>query len=316
MTVITTDTGQQYQTAGALKTATGIIVGGLSGHAIYNSSNRLIYENFEKYRNTIQKDEFANIAQEAFQKSGLPEKGVTFLTEANDENIIKVFDAVLEKISVFLKKCKNFYKNNPKALEKIKSKEKDASVKLFKDIYNKSKNNSFFSSAGNIIMCDLKNWSYAAFHEMGHAMNANGNKLAKIPLKLLNLKSLAPVIGIIALLKREKTEGEQPKGFWDKTTTFIKNNAGILAFSTFIPILTEETIASIRGYKLAKKYLSPEQLKKIGTFQKKALLTYIGTAVAAGVGTFLASKIRDAFSKPKELTYFDTVYTRTPYINN
>ena len=56
-------------------------------------------------------------------------------------------------------------------------------------------------------------------------------------LKAGNIISLCllPVIFLVGLLKNKKASEEETKGNFDKTTDFIKNNAGKLVFLGFIP---------------------------------------------------------------------------------
>lgn len=104
-----------------------------------------------------------------------------------------------------------------------------------------------------------------------------------------------------ALFKNEKVDGEEPKGFWDKTTTFIKNHCGKIAFIGMLPALAEEAMASVKGLKLAKGILSPEHLNKLKVFSAKAWLTYLGVAVGSGLAVHIASSIRDKIAAPKEI---------------
>ncbi|MBQ2611149.1 hypothetical protein IJF81_02015, partial [bacterium] len=84
-------------------------------------------------------------------------------------------------------------------------------------------------------------------------MNANLSKFGKILQKCRPMALLAIPVSQIALWKTKKAPGEEPKNGLDKTTTFIKNNAGKLTFLAFLPTLLEEGLASVKGNKLAKK---------------------------------------------------------------
>jgi hypothetical protein len=82
------------------------------------------------------------------------------------------------------------------------------------------------------IMINTDKLGSAAFHEMGHALNASGSKAMKALVIGRHISArFVPVILAIGLLKSKKKDGEKPEGILDKTTTFIKNNAGKLAFA-------------------------------------------------------------------------------------
>ena len=100
------------------------------------------------------------------------------------------------------------------------------------------------------------------------------------------------------IIKNKKAEGEQPKGFWDKTTTFIKNNAGKLTFATTLPMIFEEAIASFKGESFAKKLLSPELFKKVKLQNRTGLLSYIALGIFSGISAMLAVKVRDRIAQP------------------
>ena len=108
---------------------------------------------------------------------------------------------------------------------------------------------------------------------------------------------------MIAICKRPKAEGEHPKGFFDKATTFIKNNVGKLSFAAMLPIVAEEAIATMRGNKLAKQLLSPENFKKVAKCNMYGAATYVLSAVAMGVGAWAANKVADKFLAPKKMEY-------------
>lgn len=144
---------------------------------------------------------------------------------------------------------------------------------------------------------------WAAFHEMGHALNNMTPGVGKMLRKLRGAGGiLASLVFFTGLLKRKKVEGEKPQGAWDKATTFVKNNCGKLAFLGMTPMLLEEGLASIKGAKLAKSLLSPEQFKALNKLYGKAWLSYVGIAVGAGVATFVSSKIRDKIAEPTKIS--------------
>ena len=112
---------------------------------------------------------------------------------------------------------------------------------------------------------------------------------------------LGGLLVTVALFKRKKVEGEEPNGFFDKTTTFIKNNIGKLTLATFVPIVAEELMATYRGNKMAKKVLSPELFQKVQKTNRFGAATYITSAIAVSLAAVIGSKVRDAIAKPKEI---------------
>ena len=136
--------------------------------------------------------------------------------------------------------------------------------------------NAIFLPKTNEVAVNIEKLGTAAFHEMGHAVNHNFSKFWKGMQKLRIPCGIAGgLFGTVALFKRKKVEGEEPKGFFDKTTTFIKNNVGKLTLAAFAPIVAEELMATYRGNKMAKKVLSPELFKKVQKTNRFGAMTYI-----------------------------------------
>lgn len=158
--------------------------------------------------------------------------------------------------------------------------------------------NAFCSPLTRDIMVNMDKLSGASFHEMGHALNASGSKAIKtLAIGRHITKALVPVILAIGLLKPKKKEGQEPNGIIDKTTTFIKNNAGKLTFAALIPTLAEEGLASIRGGQIAKKVLNPKLLKKINRNNFLAWTTYLAGALITTGAIALSIKIRDKIAQ-------------------
>lgn len=158
--------------------------------------------------------------------------------------------------------------------------------------------NAFCSPLTRDIMINTDKLGSAAFHEMGHALNASGSKAMKTLVIGRHISSkFVPVILAIGLLKSKKKDSEKPEGILDKTTTFIKNNAGKLAFASLVPMLTEEGLASIRGAKIAKKVLDPKLLKSVNKYNFLAWTTYFAGALITSGAVTLAVKIRDKIAE-------------------
>lgn len=170
------------------------------------------------------------------------------------------------------------------------------------EMFATGKNAAYVPGSKKIIMPADK-LSGAVFHEIGHAKNANLSKIGKLLQKGIMLPLLAAPIALIALWKTKKAEGEQATGVVDKTTDFIKNNAGKLTFATFLPMLIEEAMATFKGNKMAKTFLKPELFKKIAKGNALAYMTYLLGAVATGAGVFVATKVKDSIASRKEVEF-------------
>ena len=172
---------------------------------------------------------------------------------------------------------------------------RDNKVKLSKQIKSVAEGkNAFCSPITRDIMVNTDKLSSASFHEMGHALNATGSKaIQALAVGRHVTKLFIPIILAIGLLKPKKKDGEKPQGIIDKTTTFIKENAGKLTFAALIPTLAEEGLASIRGGKLAKQVLDPKLLKKVNKGNMLAWTTYLAGALVTSGAVAFATKVRD-----------------------
>lgn len=157
---------------------------------------------------------------------------------------------------------------------------------------------AFYDSVTKQITINTDKISIAGFHEAGHAMNAISGKVGKFLSKLRwPGRTAAVYLGYVAMFSRPKPK-EAPKDSMD----FLKDNCGKLAFACMLPTVFEEGIASWKGLKLAKKTgLSDSLVKNMRKLYGKALLTYIGHAVATGLAVGAASMIMDKFTRPKKV---------------
>lgn len=158
--------------------------------------------------------------------------------------------------------------------------------------------NAYFNPKNKHVCINTDKISIAGFHELGHAMNDISGKMGKFLSKLRwPGRTAAIYLGYVALFSRNKPK-EAPKNKLD----FIKDNCGKLAFACMLPTVFEEGMASYKGVKLARKTgLSEPLIKNMKKLYGKALLTYIGHAVATGLAVGAASIIMDHFTRPKKL---------------
>ena len=140
----------------------------------------------------------------------------------------------------------------------------------------------------------------SGFHELGHAMNHLNSKTGRF-LQMLRKPGyiLAGIMASVALISRKKPEGEK-RNFGE----IIQDNCGKIAFISLLPTVIEESMASYKGIKLAKESgLSENLVKNLKKFYGKALLSYGGYALVAGLSVFAASKITEIFTRPKKIEY-------------
>ena len=146
----------------------------------------------------------------------------------------------------------------------------------------------------NTIILDTKKIGYSGFHEIGHSLN----KFSKTGKILQKMRTPVQLIGtaipiMTALLTNKRTDDNPPANTWQKTTSFIKENAGKLVTLSFVPIIAEEIMATVKGNKLAKEFLPKNIVKQVAKSNAFGAATYIGTAVFAGLAAFAGNTVRD-----------------------
>lgn len=140
--------------------------------------------------------------------------------------------------------------------------------------------------------------SISAFHEAGHAMNHLQSRWGNFLQKLrIPGYTVAGLMGTVALFTRKKPK-ENDGGALD----FVQNNCGKIAFAALLPTVVEEALASKKGIQLARAGgLNEAGIKNLKKFYGKALMSYIGYAVATGLSVFTASKIMDHYTRPQRI---------------
>ena len=205
-----------------------------------------------------------------------------------DENLV---NRILNKTGLSKKgvKLNNFAKGAPIALDPI-------SEKMISAIKNGK--NAAYNPVDKTVMVNLEKAGGTVFHEIGHAINANKSKFWRALQKVRPVAMFAPLaLFLTAILKSKKAEGEKAVGFWDKTTTFIKENVGKLTTLAMLPILAEELRATAVGNKLAKAVLKPEQFKQVVKSNKIGAVSYAAVALLSGFSAMFATKVRDKVAK-------------------
>ncbi len=150
-------------------------------------------------------------------------------------------------------------------------------------------------SAKNTILVNRNKAPMLTFHELGHAFNFNDStfwksvqKTRKSPVVLASIFALTPT-----LTKEEKPQKEKALTKTQKIKNNIRKMSPFLAFISMLPILSEEMMASIRGYSWAKslldKNLSKKVLKTNVVIYTSYLLSALGFSLMAAVG----KKVKD-----------------------
>lgn len=158
--------------------------------------------------------------------------------------------------------------------------------------------NAYYQPSTKNIVINTDKISIAGFHEAGHALNDLKGKVGKLLSKMRwPGRVAAGLMGYVALFQRTKPK-EAPRDGMD----VVKDNCGKIAFACMLPTVLEEGMASYKGVKLARKTgLAEPLIKNMKKLYGKALLTYIGQAVATGLAIGTASKIMDYYSRPKKI---------------
>lgn len=288
-----------------IKPTTGVVLAGVVGgyatkalasNVATSVSSSICSKKFNKITKAlseIDKNSLTKASKDVFETSKLADKGVElikadFCKTAKGTNKSLILDIVKKEVdNGVLKHC-------PQKL-------KDGMIKNYMSQI-KNGQNAFFMPVTNKIVLPKIGCESAVFHEMGHAMNANLSKFGKYLQKCRPLTIIADVMFLIALLKTKKEKDEKPKGFVDKTTDFIKNNVGKLSFLAFVPAILEEGLASYKGEKLAKNFLSADLMKKVVKTNRIGLFSYTCVALVTALAARLGVQIRDemAHKQPAE----------------
>lgn len=234
-----------------------------------------------------------SLIDDVFEKSGLKEKGISIVHMDKDNKNTVLRDMFCRKDSDSkIGQAGNYFK---RVRNRKRNKNFQKSMSYVAEGYN-----SCFIYKKSAILINAKKLGVVVFHEMGHALNRNK------PLRKLLVKYKTPVLQIcpplilaVGLAKNKKDKSEAPKNILDKTTDFVKNNAGELSALCYVPTITEEAIASINAIKIAKGVLDKTRLKKMCKYNAFAFSTYLAGAALSGLTTAGAVYIRDKIAQPK-----------------
>jgi len=247
------------------------------------------YFNEHLDKNTLK--EVQTAGEKVLEKTGLKNKGLV-IYDADKMNIQDYYKDIwgVKKLKIF--PSKSLFKS---IIDYWKIKKFDGRF------YSVKNGNNAFCTINNKILVNKNSiMAFSIPHEIGHALNFNDKGITRFlqKSKVIPKKyKLFPIIFLTSLFKNKKEEGEKTTGVFDKITTFIKDNCGKLTFITFLPTLAEEGLASVKGLKFAKEFLSPKNFKYMKNFYSIAWSTYFASALSMSLGVAAASKVTDSMKE-------------------
>ena len=295
MTTIITDNGQ-YKTPGFWTTAGAVIVGSAAQSAVANSNKCIARPILKKMKEASQSCDNKTLRaaiNDAFINSNLFKNGVELL----DVKLLKNNNA--DELAANKELREALLNSLPKFLREKGPAE--YIINILENIFKNGNNAAYLPKAKKIVV-NIDKLGASAFHEMGHAINHNQSKIWKVIQGMRAPSMIAGgVFALTALFKRKKIEGEQPVNTFDKVTTFVKDNVGKLVLASFVPIVSEELMATYRGNKMAKKLLPSEMFAKVKKTNRLGAVTYISSALLTALAAYSASKVRDKIAEPKKI---------------
>ena len=300
-----------------------------AGYAVFKYVPKyLIKKPYQKFYmkqfNNIKENEnniLFNSAKRAFENSKYSTSGIT-IVDVNSENYKKVAETVIELGHIKDKERaeKLLQKNKERMRKKGKEYKESSAVKAvdkwlkkFTEKIDNTKRkqikeiavgkNACFAPDVQKVLVNKDKMGFSTFHEIGHGITWKSGGLKAFNAGFGNVLGLIgiPLVLAIGLLKNKKKEGEDTKGFWDKTTTFIKNNCAVLAGACLISTIIDEGLASKNGAKLAKNVLDKNLYKKLIKLQGIAFTSYISSMLILTGMTALAVGLRDKIVENKIL---------------
>ena len=166
------------------------------------------------------------------------------------------------------------------------------------------------------IYANVDKMSFALFHEMGHGINATSKGWKNTLYKSRKAGMLAGALTFLtAMFTNRKSDNDPTKTKFNKFTDAIKDNCGKIMFLLSLPVVIEEGVASLNAKKLGEKVLNKDLLSKMNKLNLRAWSTYVAGAIAVGIGSAIAVRVKDrvAGEKPiKQPVYNVPVYKYYP----
>lgn len=159
--------------------------------------------------------------------------------------------------------------------------------------------NAGYNTKLNRVMCNVDKFGVAAFHELAHYKNYHSKNPITIALCTLRQFTYGGTLGIAAVTMLKNPPKEKDNKF--DIDNFIKENCGTLTAAAILPLTLEESLANIKGYKLAKDVgVTGEKLAKVKTACQKSAALYWGGLVTWVLALKAASKVRDIIAAQGE----------------
>lgn len=273
--------------------ATGAVVGFEAEPIIKRYINKPVTKKVIKNIRTIQNGNFKSYIEKALDQNNLRDS-------------LKILDLNAQTKNDVLKYLQDLNSNDakPNFIKKILNKFLRRGFKVKNPIPATLQGfQAFCIPSKNTVVCNLDKFGAPIFHEIAHKLNYQSkniivNTLSKIRNPLATWGALC--VSVIALLKDAKGKRSEPKNGFQKATNFVKDNCGLCATATMLPLTIEEIIANIKGTKIAKKAgVTGDLLNKVKKCHKTSIISYSVTAIITGLSVFLASKLRDLICSKK-----------------
>ena len=215
---------------------------------VVTSNNPLINVALDTLNNTkipqVQADTFIKTmtVHPALKKSGFK------LMEVSSKNAKDVTNSLVrdsfKKIEKLweTKEEKKFFENFKNVFSGYLGKKLGKVVNTVKD-----GKNAFYHPITNVAVYP-KDKPIMLAHEIGHAINSYSSKFA---MELINAGRILPKVAMITVPAVAIWKSFKNKNSEDKS--FVQKHAGKMVFASFIPMIAEETLASLRAIKAAQK---------------------------------------------------------------
>lgn len=169
-----------------------------------------------------------------------------------------------------------------------------------KDVKNKVTGEILHSK--NTIIANREKMSTSLFHEIGHAFNANKSTFWKVMQKMrMPAMILASSLAVFAAFtKKEEAKDGEELTTGQRVKNSVRNNAGIIAGVSMLPVVAEEVMASVRGCKWANKNLPKELAKKVRSTNICGAASYLASAAAVALSAFAAVKVKDSIMEKQQ----------------
>ena len=276
-----------------ISTGVGITLGSIAPLVILSKKLKLVTPEIARERgdklalkcpdiDTFEK--INEIANNIVTKKGLDKKGVTIVTI--EDEIKNKDESVYPRIRPARPKCVSYFKSVKYSINKRIIDNLNTHIK-------EGANASYSPYKNQITISNKRNYS-TVFHELGHAMNANGNvfiwSIAKSSYKIINkdMPIITPIALVAKMYNNNNYNQSDNNDSLLRLRSFLANNVTALTAASFIPTLTEEGLASIRGLMAVKKYLPKSGFKQLIKNYSNSFNTYVKyasrvTMYAAGI---------------------------------